>query len=274
MSMQLMYITNNPLIAQMAEASGVDRVWVDMEWMGKDKRQGGMDTVQSHHTLEDISTLRPVISKSKLMVRVNPIHDHSKEEIDETIKRGGEIIMLPMWKTVDEVKKFVEFVDDRAVVNLLLETPEAELILPQVLELQGIDEIHIGLNDLHLAKGMKFMFQLLQDGTVDKICSQIKSKGIPFGFGGIGRMERGTLPADHILGEHYRLGSTRVILSRTFCNTTNIQDPELVQKDFMLGVQTIRAYEKLFENFTQEMFEENHKVVCGEVDRIVSQIQK
>lgn len=39
---------------------------------------------------------------------------------------------------------------------------------------------------------------------------------IPFGFGGIARIGEGDLPSDYILGEHVRLGSTSVILSRTF----------------------------------------------------------
>ena len=37
-----------------------------------------------------------------------------------------------------------------------------------------------------------------------------------FGFGGIARIGEGDLPSDNILGEHVRLGSQSVILSRTF----------------------------------------------------------
>lgn len=54
MGLKLMYITNNPEVAQIAERAGVDRIFVDMEYIGKSERQGGMDTVQSHHTLEDV----------------------------------------------------------------------------------------------------------------------------------------------------------------------------------------------------------------------------
>lgn len=52
MALKLMYITNNPKVAKIAEEAGVDRIFVDMEYIGKAKRQGGMDTVQSHHTVE------------------------------------------------------------------------------------------------------------------------------------------------------------------------------------------------------------------------------
>ena len=45
MSLKLMYITNRPEIAQIAESAGVDRIFVDMEYIGKAKRQYGTDSV-------------------------------------------------------------------------------------------------------------------------------------------------------------------------------------------------------------------------------------
>ena len=42
MALNLMYITNNPQVALIAEKSGVDRIFVDMEYIGKPLRQGGM----------------------------------------------------------------------------------------------------------------------------------------------------------------------------------------------------------------------------------------
>ena len=47
MSLKLMYITNSPRIAEIAENVGVDRIFVDMEYIGKSERQGGMDTAYS-----------------------------------------------------------------------------------------------------------------------------------------------------------------------------------------------------------------------------------
>ena len=49
MSLKLMYITNDPTVARIAADAGVDRLFVDMEVLGKAERQGGMNTVQSHH---------------------------------------------------------------------------------------------------------------------------------------------------------------------------------------------------------------------------------
>jgi len=39
MALTLMYITNNPVTAKIAQEAGVDRIWVDMEYIGKNERQ-------------------------------------------------------------------------------------------------------------------------------------------------------------------------------------------------------------------------------------------
>ncbi len=273
MSMKLMYITNNPQVALIGEQCGVNRLWVDMEWMGKDERQPG-DTVKSHHTLQDISILREVLTKSQLMTRVNPIHDGSKEEIRESIVRGAEVVMLPMWKTVDEAKRFVDYVDGRATVNLLLETKEAWGILNDVVSIPGIDEIYVGLNDLHLSLHKTFMFEMLADGTVDEICDVLKTNKIKYGFGGIGRIGGGMLPADHILAEHVRLGSQMVILSRTFCNTNLIHDLDEIREDFQKGVKDLRDAEKKYATYSQEQLWNIHQQVKNEVAAIVSKLKE
>ena len=53
-----------PAVARIAQAAGVDRIFVDMEYIGKAQRQGGMDTVQNHHTVEDVARLRPVLDQA------------------------------------------------------------------------------------------------------------------------------------------------------------------------------------------------------------------
>lgn len=60
--LDLIYITNNPQVAKIAEDSGVDWIFVDMEFIGKDDRQGGLDTVQNHHTIQDIRNVREAVS--------------------------------------------------------------------------------------------------------------------------------------------------------------------------------------------------------------------
>ncbi len=263
--LNLMYITNRPEIAQIAEDAGVDWIFVDMEFIGKDARQGGLDTVQNHHTVKDVINIKAVVHKAKVLVRVNPIHEAlpnlpypaSKDEIDAVVKAGADIIMLPFFKTIGEVVDFLSYVDGRAKTCLLLETPEAAKLLDQIVEIPGIDMIHIGLNDMHLALKMKFMFQLLADGLVDKWANIVKAKGILFGFGGLASLDGGVIPGRMIVKEHYRLGSQMVILSRSFCNTDKISDLEEVQHVFMKGLKEIRFLEEECLNQTPDYFEKN-----------------
>ena len=65
--LKLMYITNSPDVAKIAENAGVQRIFIDMEYIGKSVRQGGMDTVQSHHTDEDIRAIKSVLDRAKIM---------------------------------------------------------------------------------------------------------------------------------------------------------------------------------------------------------------
>lgn len=249
MGLELMYITKDPVVAKIAEDNGVDRIFVDLEYIGKAKRQGGLDTVQNHHTIEDIKRIRQVIKKARLLVRCNPIHEASAEygssedEIEQIIDAGADVIMLPFFKTPDEVRYFVECVRGRAVTFPLLETPEALQAVDEIISIPGIDEIHIGLNDLSLGQGKKFLFELLVDGTVEYLADRFRQAEMTFGFGGIASPGKGLLPAERIIREHLRLGSERVILSRSFCNTALIKDPEEIQTIFKTGVSEIRALE-------------------------------
>ena len=267
---KLMYITNEPDIAKIAENAGVDRIWIDLEVNGKEERQKGLDTVKSKHKIEDIGKIKKVLKKAELIVRVNPIYSGSEEEINKVIEQGSEIIMLPYFKTVDEVQRFIKIVNNRNKICLLCETPEAVENIDNILKIKGIDEIHIGLNDLHLGYKKKFMFELLSDGTVDMLCEKFKRAGLNYGFGGISRVGTGTLPAEYIIKEHYRLGSTIAILSRSFCNTSIITDREEIEKIFNIGVKEIRKVEKECSNYTVEKFDENRKIVIEKIKEIVN----
>lgn len=275
--LKLMYITNKPEVARIAEDAGVDWIFIDMEFIGKDSRQGGLDTVQNHHSIKDVKNIRKAITNAKLLVRVNPIHDalsnypSSKDEIDATIEAGADILMLPFFKTVEEVKTFINLVNGRAKTLLLVETVEAANLMDEILEVPGIDMIHLGLNDMHLELGMKFMFELLANGTVERLGEKIKAKGIPFGFGGIATLDGGALSGSMVLKEHVRLGSSMVIVSRSFCNTDVITDLDEVQKVFQKGIKEIRDLETDLKNKSSEYFEKNRLEVINAVTRIVNQ---
>ncbi len=268
--LKLMYITNSPEVALIAEKYGIDRIWIDLETLGKEKRQNGMNTVKSNHTISDIKKIAPLLKKSDMLVRINPINKDSKKEINDVIAAGAQLVMLPMWKSVDDVETFLSYVNHRVKTILLLETKEAVDCLDDVLKLKGIDEIHIGLNDLHLSYGLTFMFELLSNGVVENICNKIKKANIPYGIGGIAKLGYGDLPAEKVIIEHYRLGSTRAILSRSFCNTALITDINEIEQTFKDNMKHLREYEEKVSKMSDKEINKNTKEVKQIVNNIVN----
>ena len=80
--LKLMLLTGDPTFAKRAQDCGVDRIFLDLEYINKADRQKGRNTFITQNTVEDIPALREVIDKSELLVRVNPINPLSKAEID------------------------------------------------------------------------------------------------------------------------------------------------------------------------------------------------
>lgn len=274
MSLDLMYITNNPAVALIAEKNGVSRIWIDLETLGKEERQKNMHTVKSHHTVNDVAIISDMLTTSEMLVRINPWNNTSVDEVEAVISAGADRIMLPMWKNIAEVRAFLETINGRVHTTLLLETKEAVEIIDEVLEHPLLDEIHIGLNDLHLSYGLTFMFDLLANGTVECLCDKFKEKGIKYGFGGIARIGEGTLPAEKIVMEHYRLGSTRAILSRSFCDAEEIGDINAIERIFEENMARLREYESSLVNKTEDELEKNKQAVKCCVAEIVSKIKE
>ena len=275
MPLKLMYITNRTEVAEIADITGVDRIFIDLEYIGKEDRQQGLDTVKSHHTISDILKIKKVLKKAELMVRVNPIHEKSLDlkgseyEINSVIDAGADLVMLPMYRSIAEIEKFLKIINGRVKTQLLAETPEACGIMKEAVSFPEVDEIHIGLNDLHLAYHKKFMFELLADGTVDKISNDIKNSQKPFGFGGIARIGYGILPAEYIIKEHYRIGSTRAILSRSFCNADKVKNAYEIKDIFEKEILKIRNMEKAVLNLSETEFEKNRLEVIRLTNEIV-----
>ncbi|MHB8050909.1 MAG: aldolase/citrate lyase family protein [Coriobacteriia bacterium] len=270
MPLKLMYITNEPWVAQIAQASGVDRVFIDLEVRGKSERQGHLDTVISRHALEDVAAVRGVLDTSELLVRVNPIHGGSADEIERVIAGGADVVMLPFFKTATDVDAFVTLVSGRARVCLLVETPEAVDAIDEILTIEGVDEAHIGLNDLHLGYGMTFMFELLADGTVERLCRKFAARGLRYGFGGIARLGQGALAAEMVITEHYRLGSQMAILSRSFCDMRRLGSRDELERLFMIGVEEIRAFESGLRHGNPARLEENRVQVARLIAKMVT----
>ncbi len=269
-----MYITNNPDVALIAEKYGVARVWIDLETIGKKERQRNMDTVKSTHTVEDVRKISKILTKSELLVRINPWNENSEKEINDVIEAGAQCIMLPMWKTCDEVDRFFRAVNNRVPTILLLETKEAVECIDEVLEHPMLSEIHIGLNDLHLSYKKTFMFELLADGLVEELCNKMKNKGIKYGFGGVACIGEGLLPSEKIVMEHYRLGSKMSILSRSFCKAEDFDSIEEFEESFRKRMFIFREYEHSIRKVSEITFKQNIKNIAECVDMIVNKIKE
>lgn len=268
MALKLMYITNNLEVALIAQKYGVDRIWVDLEVLDKGARQMGHNAVLSNHKVSDIAVIKPHLTTSEMLVRINHWSDDSPAEVDAVIDAGADIIMLPYWKTVSEVKSFIDSVNGRAKTVLLLETKEAVECVDEVLELQGIDEIHIGLNDLHISYDLDFMFEPLANGMVEMLCRKFAAKGIPYGFGGIAKIGDGAVLAEKIVLEHYRLGSTRAILSRTFCDNVRFESMDELDRVFSLNMDILRKFEQYAEGVSDEVYEKNRQEIVADIERV------
>ncbi len=270
--MKLMILAADPLSAMDAQRAGVDRIFYDLEWIGKNERQHGRNTVISNNDIENIPAVRKVLNKSELLVRTNPIHAYSQAEVDKAIAYGADILMLPMVMDQHDVEQYVRMVNGRAKICIMIETAAAMARLDKILAVPGVDELFIGLNDLHISMGLTFMFELLSDGLVEYIAEKCNKVGIPFGFGGIARIGEGDLPSDYILGEHVRLGSTSVILSRTFKGVVGV-DKNAHQINLGDEVEKVRRRLEDIDKWDENLYEENRIRIVQAVDKIVNNIQ-
>lgn len=243
--LDFMMITASPEVAGFIEQHGVSRIFLDQEVLGKAERQGHLNTHKAAHSLEEIAAVARVLSQAELMVRLNPLNAQSREEIDAALECGAQRLMLPMFTTRDEVQDFLSLVDGRVPVTFLAETPQALVRLPDWLPLlqPGHDEVHIGLNDLSLGMELDFLFEPMAGLLLEPAAKLLVSAGIRWGVGGVARIGQGELPAETVLGEHVRLGSQWVILSRAFHQGAASSEELMEHLDFPAEIARLREAE-------------------------------
>ncbi len=240
--MNFMMITSSPEVAVFIEEHGVGRIFMDQEVNGKAERQGHLDTHKAAHTLEEVAGVAASIRQAELMVRLNPLHDASDTEVAGAIEAGAHRLMLPMFTMREEVETFLALVDRRVPVTFLAETPQALVRMPDWLPLlqPDRDEVHIGLNDLSLGMGLSFLFEPLAIRLLDSAAELLNERGVKWGFGGMARFGQGELPAEILMGEHVRLGSQWVILSRAFHKGAASSSALMEQLDFPAEISKLR----------------------------------
>jgi hypothetical protein len=214
--MDFLQITNIPALARRCDVLPGMRLFVDLETHGKAERQAGRNTFISTHQLDDVGRIKAQLQQSRLMVRVNPLYPGTPAELHAVLAQGADWVMLPMFHTPEELRAFSRIVAGRAPIVALLETAGALHSIDSWVDTPGLCEVFVGLNDLHLSLGCRFMFEPLAQGVLDNVAARVRGQGLRFGFGGIARLDEGLLPGRDVLAEHVRLGSQAVILSRTF----------------------------------------------------------
>jgi len=254
---RFIFIISDPDRILAAQAAGVDSVMVDLEILGKQARQGHLDTVISRHSWDDVRRARGLLQTTRLMVRINPVHPGTVDEVENCILAGADTVMLPMFTTPDEVTTFLGALRGRARACLLLETAAALSRLDEIISVPGIDEMFVGLNDLHLSLRLDFMFEPLANGMVEGVGRACRVAGIPFGFGGIARIGQGAVPAELVLSEHARLESSQVILSRDFHSAFAGRSREEGSATFAHEVDSLRRQYASIANASPAEFESN-----------------
>lgn len=269
--MEFIQITNSVSVASEMDSAGIDRVMVDLERRGKRERQRGRDTLLSDHQIEDVAAIRGVLRHAALQVRIDPWDGNSPKQVQTVVEAGADLVMLPMFRRAEEVQSFVDAVAGEARTCILLETASAVARIDSILDCTGVDEVYIGLNDLHREMHVTFMFELMAYGLVDLIVDRLRSAGLPFGIGGVAPQGTGPVGPRLILGEHQRLGSTACILSRGFLKRVDVsggERPEVLGQEIAL----LRGIVQQWSMADEPEVQANHIEFRGVIDHVVEEL--
>lgn len=236
-----------------AKQHGIEFIMVDLEVEGKIQRQKKLDAHFTSHNLNSATSVRNILganSNTKLLVRCNPYSEKSIKELNLILECGADYIMLPMFKTSQEVKSFINIIEDKASIILLCETRDSLKNFNSIVKLLSKNDlIHFGLNDLSLELGFNFPFDILKAKILDGVCDLCNKNNIRFGIGGIGNpLSVSTVSPETILKEHYRLNSSGYILSRSFRNYC-IENGEFSSEKFSNSLNSINELcQKIFKS--------------------------
>lgn len=271
--MNTIIITNDPQVAIDAENAGVSRVMLDLESIGKKQRQSSRDAFISNHKAEDISKIRPILRASELIVRINYLHGGTGQEIEHAISSGADIIMLPMINDLRQIEQVVGFIASRVKFMPLIETAYSMAHIEEIASNPAVDELYIGLNDLHLSLGLDFLFEPLALGLLDWMIERIKASGKNFGFGGIAAINSGEIPAEYILAEHVRLGSRYVILSSIFSKNVDIYNVENRTERIKKALDHLNEKTEELSKRSSEQIEADRRIIKDKIQQVVKRLR-
>ncbi|MEM9428419.1 MAG: aldolase/citrate lyase family protein [Pseudomonadota bacterium] len=270
MGLKAMMVVSDPDIAAFVASEGLDRLFVDLEVMGKAARQPG-DTWKSALTLADVPPIRAAAPEAEMLVRLNPPHAETGAEVAGALAAGADLLMVPMVREAREVAEVLSVIDGRCGLVPLIETASGLAAIEDIAAL-GPSEVYFGLNDLHLDLGARFMFEPLADGRLDGAAEVLRTARIPFGIGGVARAGDGAVPAELILGEHARLGSQWVILSRGFYGRATTVSEMRVAVDFSAELARLKAIHADHIAAGSDDLAANHRRFVDAVSSVVARV--
>lgn len=220
--MKFILFSNSLEIASLCdEVDKIDTIYIDLERLGKQERQFGRDTFISTHSVVDISNMSGFLRNTKLGVRVDPYNDMTRIQIADAVQRGCDSIMLPYFKTTDEVFRFIDYVPSHVDFELLFETKEAIANIDRFFTGRLPAYVHFGLNDLAIDLGLDSCMDVLHSHLFNEAIIKLQSSlpHVRYGIGGIGYpkiSESYKIQPFELFQTYSKLGSQRVILSRSF----------------------------------------------------------
>jgi hypothetical protein len=168
-----------------------------------------------------------------------------------------------------DARKFLALVGGRVPVILREETRAALENIAAFARLEGVEALHLGLNDLAIEYGYPFLFQVVAAGLVDTAFAHARAANphLPLGFGGVGRLDATPVSGRLVLAEHQRLGSAAVILSRVFHgDSQSLQEVRRKGIDLRRQIGDLRAALSLLSRRTAAEVATDHQAFVAGVE--------
>ena len=244
----------------------IDSFFIDLEIIGKEKRQKNRNTLISYHEITDISKVRSFLNKTTLGVRTNPIYENIKKEINECISMGAEVLMLPMFRTIEEINYYIELVNGRSQIDLLFETPESLRLINQI-PYKDIRFIHFGINDLSIALNYKLIFEMYIDQNLFSATDYLIKNNLVFGIGGVGAIGSLPISPELIFSAAITHGAKRIILSRSFISKLDFNN---ISHSLTNNLDSLNNLYKNLKSFPDNKIEEKFNFFS----RTISELKK
>lgn len=259
--MKLFLFTTDVDLAIQAQKGNVYSIIVDWETKGKQIRQSGHNLEINADTPEDIRRIKEHTAVP-VTVRINALDSDSQVEIDTAINLGADIIMLPMATSAKEVETFLSLVSGRAKTLVQIETKELVEDIEAFSALPW-DFAYIGLNDLMLSRNGTYIWEALEDGTVERVFGYLQGRS--YGFGGVTVVDGGVpLKCSLLMHEYVRLGCDLTFLRRTF-------KKEVVNRDVVGELRNIESFLGQSALRDAQTKEKDHALLLSEIRKFYEQ---